>query len=162
MNKIFSIPMLVLGLSVPAIAAGDFVVPAKEFGTLSAEAAAVGEDSRDQALAALYNRLFQLQDLRRGEFIGIDGAGLTIGDLHKRYRKLDRRMSREDLEEIAVDAEHRRYPRLTETAKRNLMEEAAKHLRLREIARIKLKRIDADIAFVEKLIERHLESRRAG
>ncbi len=140
-----------------ASAAPDFKVEKARSLTLTAQH--VGEDSRDQALAALYNRLFALQDLKRDAEIGIEIAEISIEDAATDYRRLDRWMNKEKLKEVAVDPDHRDYPNITESSKLKLVEVVRTSLRKQQIANLKIARYDADISATERMIEKHLASR---
>ncbi|MFH2202078.1 MAG: hypothetical protein ABIJ96_03090 [Elusimicrobiota bacterium] len=125
---------------------------------LTTRAHTVGQDSRDMALAALYNRLFALQDLKREEELKIDEVELLLGDLYQQYKKLDRFVGGVDeLKEIAQDPEHRRYPNLTESSKLKLLELVAAKIRIQTLAGFRIKRLERDIADVWKMIREHQE-----
>lgn len=128
---------------------------------LIARAQEIGEPSQDQALAALYNRLFQLQDKRRDAELRIDAADLAVEDLAKAYSKEDRsRIEAAELKEIASDPDHPRYPNITESRKLELLAEVRKQLRLSRLAELEIKKLERDIAEVNKLIQEHLARRR--
>lgn len=156
MHKILA---LTIALSLPATLASAGWAPAgKALNGLTARAKAVGEDSANQALAALYNRLFQLQDLRREAEMKIEISELTIQDSLLPYKKLDRYVDTiEELKEIAADPEHRRYPNITETAKLKILENVRVELRKQRLAELRITKIERDIAAVEELIGKYLE-----
>lgn len=128
---------------------------------LIARAQEIGEPSQDQALAALYNRLFQLQDKRRDAELRIDAQELAVEDLAKAYSKEDRsRIDPAELKEIASDPDHPRYPNITESRKLELLAEVRKQLRLSRLAELEIKKIERDLAEVNRLIQEHLARRR--
>jgi hypothetical protein len=126
---------------------------------LALKAGALGQDSRDQALAALYNRLFALQDMKSEAELAVDFAEIEIDDAAKAYKRLDRWMDKEKLKEVALDPDHRDYPRITESRKLELVETVWRALREQQKANLKIARYDRQIADVERLIEKHLASR---
>lgn len=127
---------------------------------LSVSAKAVGRDSRDMALAALYNRLFSLEDKKREAELTIDEAGLMLGDYSKAYSKLDRFVDTvKEIKEIAQNPRHRRYPNMTETRKLQILDLVLKQIRAQTLAGLNIRRIDRDIAKVERLIQEHLNRR---
>ena len=129
----------------------------------SGRAHAVGEDSSDQALAALYQRLFALQDKRREVELRSDTAELDMDDLTAAYVKLDNyRWPKSELKEIAVNPDHPRYPNITETGKIKLLEEFRQRIRTQKLAELENKKIDRDVAEVRDMIRAHLERRPGG
>lgn len=123
-------------------------------------AKAVGQDSQDQALAALYQRLFHLQDKRREAELRIDEAGFALEDLAAAYSKIDNYpISREDLEEIALNPRHPRYPNITESAKLNILEEVRQKVRGRKLSALEIQKIDRDMTEVKEMIRDHLNRR---
>ena len=155
--------ILVLALLLPCVAsATTTLTPTSVMPTaakLTLKARALGQDSRDQALAALYNRLFALQDLKRDAEIAIEIAELTIDDVAIEYKRLDRWMNKEKLKVVALDPEHRDYPNITEKTKLSLIDTVKRNLRAQRISNLKIARYDADISATERMIEKHLASR---
>ncbi|PCI32282.1 MAG: hypothetical protein COB53_12615 [Elusimicrobia bacterium] len=151
--------ILVLALLLPcaAFAAPDFQIEKIKSLTLAAQH--VGEDSRDQALAALYNRLFALQDLKRDAEIGIEIAELRIDDAVLEYKRFNRWMDKEKLKEVSQDPQHRDYPNITEKTKLALVGAVRSALREQKISSLKIARYDQDITATERMIEKHLASR---
>ncbi len=128
--------------------------------SLSVSAKTVGQDSRDMALAALYNRLFSLEDKKREAELSIDEAELMLGDYSKAYRRLDRFVDTvKEIKEIAQNPRHRRYPNMTETRKLQILDLVLKQIRTQTLAGLDIGRIDRDIAKVERLIQEHLNRR---
>ena len=116
-------------------------------------------DMEDRALAALYSRLFALQDLRRNAELASDKAELIIEDHALVYNRLDRRIDKDDLKEIAVDPTDRRYPGITERNKLAIIAEVRKLVRVQQLSALEVRKIDLDIDDVRKMIEAHLGSR---
>jgi len=136
----------------------QFVGSTKMASKLTTRAHTVGQDSRDMALAALYNRLFALQDLKREEEFKVDQADFMIEDYLKAYKKLDRFIDTvEELKEVAQDPEHRRYPNITESSKLKILEHVVLQIRTQKLAGFRIKRIDRDIAAVWEMIRAHQE-----
>lgn len=150
-----TLPFLVLSTGASAL---EQYAPAVR--PILAQAAKIGEDVQDQALAALYNRLFQLQDKRREAELKIDAGELAIEELALAYGKEDRqRTSAEELKEIASDPDHPRYPNITESRKLELLAEVRKALRGQRLAQLEIKKIERDIAEVQKMVAEHLARR---
>lgn len=125
-----------------------------------AQASAIGEDSQDLALAALYNRLFQLQDKRREAELKIDAGELAIEEIALAYGKEERqRIEADELKEIAADPDHPRYPNITESRKLELLAEVRKVVRAERMARLEIKKIERDVAEVQKMVAEHLARR---
>jgi hypothetical protein len=109
------------------------------------------------ALAALYNRLFQLQDLKRDAELKMDRISLEMSDAAKAYEKLDRFVDTvEELTEIAQDPKHRRYPNITESSKLKLLSQVLVLIRTDRLSQLDITRIERDAASVERMIEAHL------
>lgn len=125
--------------------------------TLARAAAADGED---MALAALYQRLFVLQDKRREVELRADEAELALDDLALAYHKYDDRMTKELLKEIAVDPEHRDYPNITEKDKLQIMAWVREKIRSQKLGALELKRIARDAEEVKALIAENLARRK--
>lgn len=119
-------------------------------------AAAEGEDA---ALAALYQRLFVLQDKRRETELRSDEAELAIDDLALAYHKFDDRMTSRLLKEIAVDPDHRDYPNITEKEKLQMLASVREKLRVQKLAELELKRIARDTEEVKAMIAEYLARR---
>lgn len=151
-------PILVAALlaaAVPSFAAGFDAAVSDGMG-LALIAAAEGED---MALAALYQRLFVLQDKRREVELRSDEAELSLDDLVLAYHKHDDRMTKELLKEIAVDPEHRDYPNITEREKLQLLAQVREKLRSQKLGELELKRIARDAEEVKALIAENLARR---
>ncbi len=84
------------------------------------------DGNEDLALAALYQRLFVLQDKRREVELRSDEAELSIDDLALAYHKFDDRMTKELLKEIAVDPELKRVARDADEVKALIAENLAR------------------------------------
>jgi hypothetical protein len=119
-------------------------------------AAAEGEDA---ALAALYQRLFVLQDKRRETELRSDEAELAIDDVVLAYHKFDDRMTSRLLKEIAVNPEHRDYPNITEKEKLQMLASVREKLRVQKLAEFELKRISRDAEEVKAMIAEYLARR---
>lgn len=151
---------LILAAALLAAAAPSYAV---EFdasvaqGMVMARAAADGAE--DMALAALYERLFVLQDKRRDTEMRSDDAELSIDDLVLAYHKHDDRMTKELLKEIAVDPEHRDYPNITEREKLQLLASVREKLRVQKLAALELRRIARDAEEVKAMIAENLARR---
>lgn len=122
-------------------------------------ARAAAADGEDMALAALYQRLFVLQDKRRETELRSDEADLAIDDLVLAYHKHDDRMTKELLLEIAVDPEHRDYPNITEKDKLQILASVREKLRIQKLAALELKRVARDADEVKALIAENLARR---
>ncbi|MFC1679439.1 hypothetical protein ACFL2T_04440 [Elusimicrobiota bacterium] len=155
-------PLLCLALLVPATAAVGPQSAMKAAKKLTLKAKTVAQDSSDMALAALYQRLFQLQDLRRDAELKIETTDLIIDDYAYQYKKMERFVDRELMEEIAVDPDHRRYPNMTESSKLKILQEVARCLRVQFVKRLEITKIERDMSDVEKMIERYLARPRVG
>ncbi len=142
----FAVPARAEVLAEPMAAAGKLVMEARHF-------------AEDRALAALYERLFALQDLKRAAELKIAKAELSIDYHAKAYKRLDRYMNKELLKEIAVDPDHRRYPRLSESSKLRIVEAVAELIYAQELAGIEVEMIELDISEVKRMIEEHLQAR---
>ena len=116
-------------------------------------------DGEDMALAALYQRLFVLQDKRREVELRSDEAELAIDDIVLAYHKYDDRMTKELIKEIAVDPEHRDYPNITEKDKLQIMAQVREKIRIQKLAALELKRIARDTDEVKALIAENLARR---
>ena len=116
-------------------------------------------DGEDMALAALYQRLFVLQDKRREVELRSDEAELSLDDIVLAYHKYDDRMTKELLKEIAVDPEHRDYPNITEREKLAIMAQVREKLRSQKLGELELKRIARDTEEVKALIAENLARR---
>lgn len=117
-------------------------------------------DAEDMALAALYQRLFVLQDKRRETELRCDEAELAIDDLALAYHKYDDRMTKELLKEIAVDPEHRDYPNITEKDKLQIMAQVREKIRVQKLGALELKRVARDAEEVKALIAENLARRK--
>lgn len=126
-------------------------------GMVMARAAAA--DAEDMALAALYERLFVLQDKRREVELRFDEAELAFDDLVLAYHKHDDRMTSELLKAIAVDPEHRDYPNITEKDKLQILAQVREKLRVQKLAALELKRIARDAEEVKAMIAENLARR---
>ncbi|MDD5301923.1 MAG: hypothetical protein PHS14_02355 [Elusimicrobia bacterium] len=124
--------------------------------TMARIAAADGED---MALAALYQRLFVLQDKRRETELRSDEADLAIDDIVLAYLKYDDRMTKELLKEIAVDPSHRDYPNITEREKLQILASVREKIRVQRLGELELKRIARDADEVKALIAENLAHR---
>lgn len=148
---------LALTLAAPGAAApAQAPLPAAPARALALAARSLGQDSADMALAALYQRLFALQDKRRDAELRIETAELELADIVASYRKIDRRMDLELLKEIALDPEHPRYPNITESSALKLVEAARAKVRGQQLAGLEIKKLERDIKETEAVIERHL------
>lgn len=116
-------------------------------------------DGEDMALAALYQRLFVLQDKRREVELRSDEAELAIEDIVLAYHKYDDRMTKELIKEIAVDPEHRDYPNITEKDKLQIMAQVREKIRSQKLAALELKRLARDTDEVKALIAENLARR---
>jgi hypothetical protein len=134
----------------------DFEASVDQGMVLARMAAADGED---MALAALYQRLFVLQDKRREVELRSDEAELSIEDLVLAYHKYDDRMTKELIKEIAVDPEHRDYPNITEKDKLQIMAQVREKIRTQKLAALELKRVARDADEVKALIAENLSRR---
>lgn len=123
-------------------------------------ARAAAADGEDMALAALYQRLFVLQDKRREVELRADEAELALDDLALAYHKYDDRMTKELLKEIAVDPEHRDYPNITEKDKLQIMAWVREKIRSQKLGALELKRIARDAEEVKALIAENLARRK--
>lgn len=123
-------------------------------------ARAAAADGEDMALAALYQRLFVLQDKRREVELRADEAELALDDLVLAYHKYDDRMTKELLKEIAVDPEHRDYPNITEKDKLQIMAWVREKIRSQKLGALELKRIARDAEEVKALIAENLARRK--
>jgi hypothetical protein len=150
-------PLVVLLASVAPLSAADFEASVDQGMTMARIAAAEGEDL---ALAALYQRLFVLQDKRREAELRSDEAELAIDDLALVYLKYDDRMTPGLLKEIAVDPEHRDYPNITEKDKLQIMAQVREKLRVQKLGALELKRIARDAEEVKALIAENLARRK--
>lgn len=115
-------------------------------------ARAAAETGEDMALAALYQRLFVLQDKRRETELRSDEADLAIDDLVLVYYKFDDRMTKPQLKAIAADPNHRDYPNNTESEKLKLLGTVREKLRVQKLGELELKRIARDTEEVKSLI----------
>lgn len=151
---------LILAAALLAAAAPSYAV---EFDASVAQgmvlARAAADGSEDLALAALYQRLFVLQDKRRDAEMRSDDAELSIDDLVLAYHKHDDRMTKELLKEIAVDPEHRDYPNITEREKLAIMASVREKIRVQRLAELELKRIARDADEVKAMIAENLARR---
>ncbi|MBI2384430.1 MAG: hypothetical protein HYV14_00295 [Elusimicrobia bacterium] len=123
-------------------------------------ARAAAADAEDMALAALYQRLFVLQDKRREVELRADEAELALDDLALAYHKYDDRMTKELLKEIAVDPEHRDYPNITEKDKLQIMAWVREKIRSQKLGALELKRVARDAEEVKALIAENLARRK--
>lgn len=119
------------------------------------------DEREDLALAALYQRLFILQDKRREAELRSDEAELALDDIVLAYRKYDERMTKELLKSIALDPEHRDYPNNTESERLRIMAQVREKLRVQKLSELELKRIARDSDEVKALIAENLSRRRA-
>lgn len=149
------IALLASALAAP-LHAVDFEASVDQGMSLARMAAADGED---MALAALYQRLFVLQDKRRETELRSDEAELAIDDILVAYHKYDDRMTRELLKEIAVDPGHRDYPNITEKDKLQIMAQVREKIRVQKLAALELKRIARDAEEVKAMIAENLSRR---
>lgn len=122
-------------------------------------ARAAAEGNEDLALAALYERLFVLQDKRRETELRSDEAELAIDDIVLAYHRYDDRMTKELLKEIAVDPSHRDYPNITEREKLQIMASVREKIRIQKLAELELKRIARDAEEVKAMIAENLARR---
>lgn len=148
--------MNVLPLLLLALPAAAEPLDAAAARPLVAQARMTATDSQDLALAALYQRLFALQDKRRDAELRIDTAELELGDVVAAYRKLDRTMDLALLKEIAADPEHPRYPSITETSALKLVETAKAKLRVEDLAKLEIAKLERDIKDTQGMIDRYL------
>lgn len=146
---------LLFASAAPSYSAG-FDASVSEGMGLARMAAAEGED---MALAALYQRLFVLQDKRREVELRSDEAELALDDITLAYHKYDDRMTKDLLKEIAVDPEHRDYPNITEREKLQIMAQVREKLRSQKLGELELKRIARDAEEVKALIAENLARR---
>lgn len=146
---------LLMACAAPSFAA-EFESSVSQGMVLARAAAAEGEDL---ALAALYQRLFVLQDKRRDVELRSDEAELAIDDIVLAYHRHDDRMTKELLKEIAVDPEHRDYPNITEREKLQLLAQVREKLRVQKLGELELKRIARDTEEVKALIADNLARR---
>ncbi|MBI2788853.1 MAG: hypothetical protein HYX59_09245 [Elusimicrobia bacterium] len=151
------LPLVALLAVVPSLHAVEFETSVDQGMALARAAAADGED---MALAALYQRLFVLQDKRREVELRADEAELSIEDLALAYLKYDDRMTKELLKEIAVDPEHRDYPNITEKDKLLVMAQVREKIRSQKLGALELKRIARDAEEVKALIAENLARRK--
>lgn len=149
--------LAVLLLTTLPVAAGDIPEAAAPARNLVLQARAAASDSSDLALAALYQRLFALQDKRRDAELRADTAELELGDIVAQYRKLDRTMDLALLKEIALDPEHPRYPGITESSALKLVEAAKSKLRVEELAKLEIAKLERDIKETQSMIDRYLQ-----
>jgi hypothetical protein len=150
----------VLCLALCAVEAEALEQAAQPARALIAQARKLGEDIQDQALAALYNRLFALQDKRREAELRNDSAELTVAELALAYSKEDRfRMEPGELKEIASNPDHPRYPNITESRKLEILAQVRLYIRVQKLVEFELKKIERDLAEVQKLIAEHLARR---
>ena len=147
--------VVAIAIAAPLHAAG-FESSVAEGLTMARIAAAEGED---MALAALYQRLFVLQDKRRDTELRSDEAELAIDDIVLAYHKYDDRITKELLKEIAVDPEHRDYPNITEKEKLQIMVSVREKIRSQKLAELELRRIARDADEVKALIAENLARR---
>jgi hypothetical protein len=148
--------LLAAALAAAPSHAADFETSVDRGMTLARVAAA---DAEDMALAALYQRLFVLQDKRREVELRSDEAELAIDDLALAYHKYDDRMTKELLKEIAVDPEHRDYPNITEKDKLQIMAQVREKIRIQKLGALELKRVARDAEEVKALIAENLARR---
>jgi hypothetical protein len=148
--------LAVLVAAVAPIHAADFEASVDQGMTMARLAAAEGED---MALAALYQRLFVLQDKRREVELRADEAELAIEDIVVAYHKYDDRMTVELLKEIAVDPDHRDYPNITEKDKLQIMAQVREKIRVQKLGALELKRVARDAEEVKALIAENLARR---
>lgn len=151
-------PILLAALlaSAAPLQSADFEASVDQGMALARMAAADGED---MALAALYQRLFVLQDKRREVELRSDEAELAVDDLALAYHKYDDRMTAERLKAIAVDPDHRDYPNITEKDKLQIMAQVREKLRIQKLGVLELKRIARDAEEVKALIAENLARR---
>lgn len=117
------------------------------------------EGNENLALAALYERLFVLQDKRRETELRSDEAELSIEDIVVAYHKYDDRMTPELIKEIAANPDHRDYPNITEKDKLQIMAQVREKLRVQKLAALELKRIARDADEVKAMIAENLARR---
>lgn len=117
------------------------------------------DGNEDVALAALYQRLFVLQDKRREVELRSDEAELAMDDIVLAYHKFDDRMTKELLKEIAVDPEHRDYPNITEREKLQIMASVREKIRVQKLGELELRRIARDADEVKAMIAENLARR---
>ncbi|MEQ1917922.1 MAG: hypothetical protein ABL955_01875 [Elusimicrobiota bacterium] len=153
--KLILLAVLVISASAPAQAAGFESSVAD--GMVLARVTADGNE--DLALAALYQRLFVLQDKRREVELRSDEAELAMDDIVLAYHKFDDRITKELLKEIAVNPEHRDYPNITEKEKLQVMAQVREKIRVQKLAELELKRIARDADEVKALIAENLARR---
>jgi hypothetical protein len=151
------LPLVVLLACAAPLRAVEFETSVDQGMTMARIAAAEGEDL---ALAALYQRLFVLQDKRREAELRSDEAELAIDDLALAYLKYDDSMTPGLLKEIAVDPEHRDYPNITEKDKLQIMAWVREKLRVQKLSALELKRIARDAEEVKALIAENLARRK--
>jgi len=149
--------VVILAVSAARLHAVEFETSVDQGMALARIAAADGED---MALAALYQRLFVLQDKRREVELRADEAELALDDLALAYHKYDDRMTKELLKEIAVDPEHRDYPNITEKDKLQIMAQVREKIRVQKLGALELKRIARDAEEVKALIAENLARRK--
>ena len=150
-------PLVVLLAAVAPVSAVEFETSVDQGMALARAAAADGED---MALAALYQRLFVLQDKRREVELRSDEAELALDDLVLAYHKHDDRMTKELLKEIAVDPDHRDYPNITEKDKLQIMAWVREKIRVQKLGALELKRVARDAEEVKALIAENLARRK--
>ena len=148
--------LAVLLAAAAPIHAADFEASVDRGMAMARLAAAEGED---MALAALYQRLFVLQDKRREVELRSDEAELALDDLVVAYHKHDDRMTKELLKEIAVDPDHRDYPNITEKDKLQIMAQVREKIRTQKLGALELKRVARDAEEVKALIAENLARR---
>lgn len=148
--------LAVLMAAAAPLHAANFEAAVDQGMALARVAAADGED---MALAALYQRLFVLQDKRRETEMRSDEAELTIEDLVLAYHKYDDRMTKDFLKEIAVDPAHRDYPDISEKGKLQILASMREKIRVQKLAALELMRIARDADEVKALIAENLSRR---
>ncbi len=119
------------------------------------------ENNNNIALAALYNRLFQLQDKKREIELKKYKETKVLKSICAKFRKDLGNYSNyndDELLEIANDPEHPNYPGLLETAARKGMKEIRLAGEEIEYSDFTLKRIDDDIKKTEIMISEFLNS----
>lgn len=146
----------VLAAAVVPLHAVEFDASVAQGMTLARMAA---DGNEDLALAALYQRLFVLQDKRREVELRSDEAELAIDDIVISYLKYDDRMTKELLKEIAVDPSHRDYPNITEREKLQIMASVREKIRVQKLGELELKRVARDAEEVKALIAENLARR---
>lgn len=151
------LPLVVLLAAAAPLHAVEFETSIDQGMALARVAAADGED---MALAALYQRLFVLQDKRREVELRADEAELALDDLVLAYHKHDDRMTKELLKEIAVDPDHRDYPNITEKDKLQIMAWVREKIRVQKLGALELKRVARDAEEVKALIAENLARRK--